>query len=309
MRRSATLTVAVQAILLAACTIGGGGSPLRTPSQASQASETAATPTPSPSPGSKDLWLRAWVTQALPPVNVFSLNDRLVVTGDGIAVAPLPIADIHPQPAVAPLAARQLTQAVRDRILARARDLGLLSGRTDFGAPDMPGAATAHILLAQDGGRLEIAGDPTATIMCVRAPCDPEPGTPAAFGQFWRQLTESDWASDWPGEGTGPQQPYQPTAYSVLVGPAPVPDPQLGADIARWPLATPIAQFGTRVLDGGYRCGTVDGPDASRLSAALATANSLTQWTQSETTSATFGLVVRPLVAGQDACREIFGVG
>lgn len=314
MRRSARFAVVVPAILLAACTAGGGWRP---PSQAPQSSpspQPSQRPVASPAAPSSPAatvgpWLRAWVTQALPPPNAFGLPDALVITSDGVAVAHLSIADIHPRPAVVPLVGRQLTSAGRDQILARARGLGLLSGATQFGAPDLPGAATAHILLTVDGRAMEILGNPNATIMCIKAPCDPAPGTPEAFGEFWRQLANSDLLHDWLGPDVASQQPFQPPVYSVLVGPAPTPDPKLGADVAYWPLPTPIARFGIAVLDGSYRCGTVGGADAGDLAAALARANSLTQWTQSESTSAAFGLVVRPVVEGQDACREIFGIG
>jgi hypothetical protein len=86
-----------------------------------------------------------------------------------------------------------------------------------------------------------------------------------------------------------------------------VPDATIGAEIALWPLSTPITGFGAAVLGGSYRCGTVTGVDAVRLGAALAKANGLTQWVASPSTDATFGLTVRPLADGQDACREVFG--
>ena len=44
------------------------------------------------------------------------------------------------------------------------------------------------------------------------------------------------------------------------------------------------------------------------MGAAVADANQLTQWTASESTSATFGLTVRPVVQGEDPCAEVFGV-
>jgi hypothetical protein len=200
---------------------------------------------------------------------------------------------------------RQLTPAGLAKITARAKALGLLDGKADFGSPSTPGAATGYIAFTVDGKPLEIHGNPGATIECIKAPCDPPPGTPEAFGTFWQELANLDWL----GADAGPEQPFAPPVYSVLVGAAPAPDPNLGASVAIWPLATPIATFGTSVLSGHARCGTVTGADATTLAAALAKANALTQWTQSESTNATFGLTIRPLTDGQDACREIFGVG
>ena len=63
-----------------------------------------------------------------------------------------------------------------------------------------------------------------------------------------------------------------------------------------WPLEQPLALFGGPVADGSYRCGTVSGADADTLRPSLQAANQLTQWVQDPTTSATFGLTVRPMV-------------
>ena len=63
------------------------------------------------------------------------------------------------------------------------------------------------------------------------------------------------------------------------------------------------------MANGTARCGTVTGADADALRPALDAATPLTPWVQDPETSATFGLTVRPMVSGEDACREAFGVG
>lgn len=210
---------------------------------------------------------------------------------------------VFPGPAVTPLGGRRLSEAGWQAILARARDLGLLGGIGDLGSPTAPGAAVGHIVLQAGGRRVEIAGDPVAEMVCIKAPCNPAPGSREAFGTFWRALSDLGWL----GAELGPEQPFSPPAYAVLVGPSPMPDPSLGADVALWPLAVPITSFGSPV--GGARCGTAAGPDAELLRAALERANALTQWAQSPATNATFGLTVRPVADGSDACREVFGAG
>jgi hypothetical protein len=317
MRPPARLSVVVLAAALAACTGSVGGS-VASPSAASSASGIAASPSavpsasaaaptvgPSSSAGARGPWLRAWTTQALPPLNVFGLVDAMVITAGGIAVRSTPTPTVFPGPAVILLGGRQLTQAGLGKILARATLLGLTGTATDFGAPAQPGAATGHISFPVDGRALEITGNPSLQIECVKAPCDAAPGSPEAFGQFWQEVTNLDWL----GADAAAQQPYDPPVYSVLVGRAPTPDPMLGANLATWPLAEPLASFGTPVANGTARCGTVTGPDANLFRAALAKANAQSQWVQSATTNATFGLTVRPLTDGQDACREVFGVG
>ncbi|MFN8631505.1 MAG: hypothetical protein U0838_14665 [Chloroflexota bacterium] len=321
MRRTGRLagSVVALALTITACTTTGGPSASSTSATpAASSSPSSAAPAPSasapasgaPSASSSPAaaagpWLRAWLVQALPPQSVFSRADALVITADGVAVQSVPVPTVYPGPAVVPLGGRQLTQGGLDKLIARAKALGLLDGKTDFGSPTLAGAASGYIALTVDGKRVEIQGNPSATIECIKVPCDPAPGTPEAFGTFWRELANLDWL----GGDVAASTAYDPPVLSVLVGPAPSPDPKLGANVAIWPLDTPLASFGEPVLNGRSRCGTVTGDDAAKLRAALAKANGLTQWTQSATTSATFGLTVRPLTDGQDACREVFGVG
>jgi hypothetical protein len=61
------------------------------------------------------------------------------------------------------------------------------------------------------------------------------------------------------------------------------------------------------VLDGSFRCGLVEGAEAATLRPALEAANQLTPWVQDPETSATFGLTVRPIAAGENPCAEVFG--
>jgi hypothetical protein len=77
--------------------------------------------------------------------------------------------------------------------------------------------------------------------------------------------------------------------------------------IADWPLDVALGSFGGPVLDGSLRCGIVDGTDADVLRPAIEQANQLTGWVQDPSTSATFGLTVRPIVAGENQCAEAFG--
>jgi hypothetical protein len=283
-------------VLVAAC--GGGAAPSPSPS---------APPAPSPDPGAQGYWLRASTTQALPPVNVFAMQPYVVITGDGLWITQGPVAAIFPGPLMPNLRARRLSEAGRTAILAAAKDLGLLGGTTDFhSGPPLAGGLSGRIELTVDGRLVTLTGDPDAAITCVTTPCDPPPGSAAAFGELWRRL--GDLASWIPGE-LGPEAAYEAPALAILVGPAPVQDPNLPQAPMDWPLAQPLSLFGGPVGDGSYRCGTVTGADAAALLPVLLKANSLTQWVLDPSTSATFGLIVRPMTPGEDACREVFGPG
>ena len=284
------------AALAAACTVGGSSSPTPPPSPA---------PSPQPTPDPSGYWLRAMTTQALPPLNVFGLLPMAVITGDSVLVTPAPIPTIYPGPAVINLQGRTITAAGRLAIVVLAQKLGLAAGSGDFtGGTIAPGGIAGRIELTVDGKRVTISGNPQAPTGCPKEPCLPAAGTPAAFAELWLRLSDLE---SWIGPELGNPQVYDPPAYAVLVGAAPKPDPMLSQLPADWPLAVPASQFGSPVANGSARCGTVSGADAVTLRASLAKANMLSPWVQDPSFNATFGLTVRPMVPGEDACRETFG--
>jgi len=242
-------------------------------------------------------------SQAIPPADQFAAGPAVVITADGTHVVAGPVDAMYPGPLLPNLIGRPISDAGLARILDEARTLGLLAGPTDFTGDGIPpGGLTGRIELAVDGQRVTLVGDPTSRIECVTTPCEPPPGTPAAFGAFWSSLVDPAWL----GDDLGPEAPFVPEAYAILVGPPP--EGEAGAPIADWPLEVTLGSFGVPVAEG-LRCGIATGDDAVALHPALAQANQATQWVQDVTTSATFGLTVRPIVAGEDPCAEAFGTG
>lgn len=289
------------AALGAACT-GASGSPAPSGSPVPSGSPA---PSPQPTADPQAYFLRATVTQALPPLNVFGVLPMAVITGDGILVTPAPVPTIFPGPAVVNLSGRTISDAGRLAIVVLAEKLGLAVANRDFtGGTIPPGGAAGRIELTVDGHRVTFSGNPSAPTGCPKEPCLPAAGTPAAFAELWLRLSD---LSQWIGPELGNQQTYDPPAYALLVGVAPTQDPMLPQSPIDWPLAGPLALFGGPVANGTARCGTVSGNDAVTLRTVLARANMLSQWVQDPTTNATFGLTVRPMVPGEDACRETFG--
>jgi hypothetical protein len=305
-RLHAFLAVLALALATAACSSAAPATPA--PATTPPPSGSVASPgIPSADPNAATYWLRMTTSQALPPLNLFGNGAPLVITGSGLLVRPGPVPAIFPGPLLVPLVGRSITDAGRGKILQLATSLGLIGRQTDFTADGrLVGGVTAHVEITVDGRVVTLSGSPEATIECVAAPCNPAPATPEAFGSFWRQLLDP---APWLGSELGAEASYTPTSYSILVGAAPVPDPNLGANIADWPLDAPLATFGTSVANGQARCATVVGDAAATLGRAFAKANGLSGWTQDPTASASFGLTVRALVPGEDACREVFGVG
>lgn len=314
------LLLPVVVALVAACG-GGAVAPSTSPSPVPTAPPSPAGPeptpppsggpvdptpvVPTPDPGTQAWWLRMGTTQALAPQYVFGMAPQLVITGDGLAVAPGAVPAVYPGPLVMPLFARQVSDAGRDQILAWAKELGLLSGKTDFhGEPGTigggaPGSQSGQITLTVDGQRITLTGP-----MGIVAD-NPAPGSAEAFGLLWQRL--ADLGTSLAAE-VGPERPYTPAGYSILVGIAPAPDPALPQQPVDWPLEIGASSFGSPVAEG-LRCGTITGDDAAAFTATLAKANALSPWVQDPQMSATFGLTVRALTPGEDACAETFGIG
>jgi hypothetical protein len=309
-----TLSLAAISLLAAAACTGGArpASLAAAPSPGTTTVPGTATPSgltspsgPSTVPGADTYWLRMRTTQAIAPLNQFAVQPVLRITGDGTAVVDGPVPEIYPGPLLPNLLGRQVSEAGRQAIIQAAKDLGLLDGRTEFSGPNLVmGGVTGHMELTVDGRRVELTGDPSAGIECVATPCNPAPGTPEAFGELWRQLMD---LPSWIGSELGPEAPYTAPADAILVGPPPDADPALQQAVADWPLAQPLASFGGPVANGTARCGTVSGADADTLRPSLAAANQLTPWVQDPGDTTTFGLTVRPMVPGEDVCREVFG--
>ena len=298
---------ATLALALAACSSAAPATPAPTPATPPPTGAPSSPAVPSADANAATYWLRLTTTQALPPLNLFANAAPLVITGSGQLVTTGAVPAIFPGPLVVPLVGRTITDAGRAKIVELATSLGLLGRQTDFAANGgLAGGVIAHVEITVNGRLVTLSGSPDAAASCAAATCSPAPSTPEAFGAFWRQLLDP---GSWLGSELGAETPYTPTAYSILVGKAPVPDPTLGANIADWPLDAPLATLGVPVANGQARCATVIGATATTLGAAFAKANTLSQWTQDPTASASFGLTIRALVPGEDACREVFGVG
>ncbi len=291
MRPSAVLPLlAAVVILVAACGGGSGASPRQSPA-ASRDPSTA--------------WLRATPFKARLPVDGFAAAPVAVITADGTYVTAGPVAAEDPAPLLPNLVGRPLSDAGRAAILDEAKRLGLLGKKRDFKSViALPGGVLGRLQLTVDDGPVTLTGEPDAKLLCIPQFCDPVPGTPEAFGALWRKIVDP---VSWLGGELGPETPFVPAAYALLVGPAPAPDPAVGALIADWPLAVPLATFGAPVAKGSQRCGIVSGADAETLRPALDEADQQTKWVQDPATSATFGITVRPIIAGEDPCAEVVG--
>lgn len=260
-------------------------------------SGAAPSPTPVPSPPADATFLlRITTVQALPPSATFGWGPQLVITIDGRVLQGGAVAAIFPGPLLQPIFARQLSANGWAKVVASARAAGLLTGASDFTGGQMPpGSAATRLQIVADGRMYEMTGDPSRVIQCVTAPCIPAPGTPEAFAGFINAI--SDPASLVGAAELGPDLPYVPEGYAVLVGAAPD-DQGLTQPPIVWPLAAGLAAFGKPLADGsGGRCGLATGADAAALHGPFGAANQLTPWRDSLDGSL-HGLTVRTLLPG-----------
>lgn len=273
----------------------------------------AACGTPGPSavpsdPPEGSFALRATLSQAIPPEVRFTWLPNVLITTDGTVVRQGPVPAIFPGPLLPNLQGAPLSDAGYDLIVERARALGLLEGSGDFVPAGMPlGGQTGSVALRIDGELRTITGDPNRIIQCITTPCDPEPGTPEAFGTFWAELGD---LGSLIGSELGQDTVYHPGGFALLIGVEPPDDSGLGRQVATWPLDTPIADIGIPVGNElRPRCGTVAGEDAATLEAAFAAANQLTMWVDRGGDPAdAVSIAVRPVLPGEDPCQELFGV-
>jgi len=274
------LTTAALVLLLASGCAGGVASPF---------------PSPSPTTG---FALRVWISQALPPVGAFRTAGPDLAIDQGRLILHGPEDAIYPGRLLPNLQQRPLSQAGIDALVDAARIAGLLDGPIDLTGGLKPGGQTAHLLFVIDGVEREVIGDPTRQMVCVTTPCDPAPGTPEAFGQFWTKVHDIE---SWLGSELGPESPYIADRFAVLLI-EPVVDGSLPPSSALWPLDVPMSQFGVAWAESPpARCGVIDGDALKAALAAFGAANELTRWT--DDTDAVFGVVVRPLFPGEpDPC-------
>jgi hypothetical protein len=271
---------------------------------------SSSSPSPTPGDDAPSFLLRSTVNQALPPEAVFSWTPSTLITADRVLIVPGAVPAIFPGPLVSPFFGRSISEAGFARIVERARELGLLEGNGDFSPLDIAmGAQTARIELLVDGTIRELTGDPSRTIQCITTPCDPGPGTPEAFATFYQNLT--DLPSMLGGE-LGPEQPYTPAGYALLIGVEPMDGAGLAPGIAEWPLSTALADIGQPIANDHIlpRCGTVrEAADVTTLAAAFGAANQLTRWIDPGDAAAdALVLSVRPLFADEDPCQDLFGI-
>ena len=291
------LAVSLVALLAAACSAVGAG-PSTGPSD-SPAPTGIVHPT-----GAGDLVLRLRYVGGFAPPAAHLLDLPVIsVYGDGSVIVPGPQVAIYPGPALPNLQRATITPAGMQILLEAARAAGLLGPDAHYDLGGIMDASTAEFTLNADG-RIHVVSA-YALMEGGTPPETPEGTDPAAtaarakLALFMGQLGSLEALLD---KEIGTWSQYEPDAVQLIVS-AGAPDDGQGLvqQPVAWPLSTPLADFGESLpaLIEGQRCGAVSGSDLDLLMPLLEKANSLTPWTDG---GASFGIAVRPLLPGEQAC-------
>jgi len=287
-------------------TLPGSDKPSSSPAPSSTASaapsSTAGRPISHPA-GSKDLVFRLDIDGGLvaPGTNLGHLP-IISVYGDGTVVTPGPQLMIYPPPARPSLAARHLSEAGLQRLLAAAEAAGLLGKDADLPANGIADAQTASFTVVANGGVHHV----TAYALIESQNTDGlDPATIVARAEllaFTQQLAQLPTL-------VGADQITDLGAYSadrlrLIVSPMPVTNPspsQITDPAIAWPLATPLASFGAGMAgtSNGRRCGTVEGTDLALLNHLIDKATEISPWTSGGTS---WSMTIRPLLPDEAGC-------
>ncbi len=312
-------SVAALAVAAAACSATPGPSPSSAPPAASPSGSTSSPQTPSASaePSKVEASLLLEVTSEGGFINpVANLNALPVVEvyTDGRILTPAPQDAIAPGPLLPTVDVRSVGSAGATAIAAAIHAAGLDVPAT--AGPGVPGDSGTDVFT------VTIDGQTTETRLSGNGPGIGEPGGPviggvgsgrsmdpsaagagasagsdaeraAAFALLARLL---DPGETWGAAASAPTR-YVPAGYRLFAAPAsPSGGPSTPGSVA-WPLATPLAEFGSPAQPDrgvpGLRQGAVLGADAATVAPLLSAA---TQDTTFSSGGSSWTLYVRPLL-------------
>jgi hypothetical protein len=282
--------------LVAACTNASTGSPN---SSAGPGGSPGPSVSPAPSAASSALILRVTTEGGfIAPAANLATVPTLSVYGDGRILAPGPVDMIYPGPLLTPIAIHDVGPAGAQAIVAAIRAAGL--DKPSTADPGIPGdTGTTVIVVTLDGAttttRMALGGGaPGPGGPGIPGAGSPDPAQAAAISLLARL---EDPAETW-GAASVHESMLVQQGYLVFVAPgAPVGDSSVAQAPVAWPLATPLASFGSPATPDrgitGLRQAAVLGADAATLGPVLAKATVLTPFTSG---GSSYTLYVRPLL-------------
>lgn len=292
--RIASLGVSIAALLLSACSVAGSSPP------GSSGSAGIAYPT-----GASDLVLRLrYVGGFVAPAAHLVDLPVISVYGDGTVIVPGPQIAIFPGPALPNLQRATITPAGMQILLVAARDADLLGPDAHYDLGGIMDASSAEFTLNADGSVHTVSA--YALMESSGSPQGPDAAVAEARAKLARFQAQLGGLEGLLGGELGGWSAYEADAVQLLVSAGAPDDQGLGQQPIAWPLSTPLATFGSTLPDlfQEQRCGVVSGDDVGILMPLLRNANALTPWTDDD---AAYGLLVRPLLPGEEGCVPTAG--
>lgn len=212
----------------------------------------------------------------------------VTVLRDGTVISAAAVPAIYPGPAITPLQAVKVDGATVDRLVDRARSLGLLEGPLEFGRPSVADAPDTTVTIT--------AGGTTHRHVANALGSGDDGAAGAGSGLTETEVANRRALSTFvaatqnlpPGE-----RAWVPSAVAVYgLGPYSA-EPELPQNEVEWPLAEPPAV-------GDQSCTLVVGDEVTVLLDVLSRASARTPWLVDGTRQA---LAFRPVVPGQSGCE------
>lgn len=268
-----------------------------------------ATGTPAASPGAAiahpnapdALILRIRQAGGLVPVGRSTTElPQFSLYGDGRVITLGPQIAIFPPPALPNLQVTRLNEAGIQAVLHAARDAGLLDGDQVYLNGNVMDAPTT-VFTAVANGKITTVSAEALGIGEDTLPADEQAARAKLIAFAGHALDVESWL---PADVVAPATSYKIERLQAIAAPAASSGAtaEPGGTPMDWPLATPLAQFGSPAsppVVPNSRCGVVTGDEATHLVAALAHANAATLW-RSEGTL--YALYPRPLLPDEAGC-------
>lgn len=250
--------------------------------------------------GANDLVLRMNVGGGLMPIES-SLRGlpALSLYGDGTLILPGPQIEIYPAPALPSLVATEVSEDGIQAILRAARDAGLLGPDRHLDYPLIADAPTTTFTVVAAGATHTVSAYALGEAQGADGIPAEDADVRAALAELQSKLFD---LRSWLPEGSvGDERTYEPSALRVFVRPyGEVPDSTLEQPPVDWPLAEPLARFGSRFAGlADTRCGVVEEGELTSVLAIARATNELTPWRSG---GETYQLIFRPLLPDESGC-------
>jgi hypothetical protein len=240
----------------------------------------------------------------VPPGFFLTHLPSVSVYGDGRVVTQGPQIEIYPGPALPNLLVTRVSEAGLQRILAAARDAGLLGADATYPYPGIMDAPTTTFVVGADGATHTTAayalGIGEDAVGITPAEAAARAGL-VAFSGLLGDLTS------WLGaDVVAAEAPFAFETVRVLVTPAEPTsaDAGIAPTVVDWPLAEPLATSGLP-LEGagqpGTRCLVVTGDDLATVRPLLQAASQLTYL---RSAGSTWSMSLRPLLPDEVGCPQ-----